>query len=996
MVLLPQVLRSTELNGLGAFVHRAADAAWAPRQWRGWPHLSIAMDQGSDGVCAVWWLQSQGVNLSVWCDPSHGAWADTKQSLKDTNLLGFWMLVMVGYNVPHGPWNDDARYALLKEAFADFQRNHTAKTSELFQHHAAEILHDIGGRSQLPGEKAVDEELWDMMCRESPVARKGYKVNLNRFFHGLQVARDDMRHWTARLMLYQFTAIENGMLASRRPPKVKAVASSSAAGSEEKPTTDATRLDVLERGIRRAGANALEIAVTLFEDRANKTLVRIILASTEPTEKWHRLQAHQLRSVEGSVAWLRSQFSGDWIEHVHLTLRRLSMTTVLEFCGFHLPSAVQPEDWTPLPGEILLQDDFAEVFGSMSVEMVKHRMKRCLWLLRGWPNRMAAVLVGGPTRARTVAAFRADHEAWQALAAAEGPTSDMVALLHRSVFRRTSVRQLTEAALSPNGPSLVMNRPSLRGVSVLWSSISCKHGLALFLRAGVCMCVYVPFPMRFRQAICGEHRDASGGLDSLMLARCSGLISSQICEDIFNHQKNSKILRGGRRFRRVERSMGVALSCKVVSQIHHYDAVPSDTAVPARSVRLPQEAFAAGSSDMSMKFGSISGTRAKTEWYSPGAPNFSQADADLHMILTAHRAGSWAMLSTAWIGALCESSHRLVLRMPGSQTWFMPLHHWPDSAVLALPVKVATVPGHPGHMWVEFNLDWAEPCLLAFTTFSGVLGHTFTWRSPMWHEKALPRAPQAFRVAVRPFLDELEPKPILELAARHCFWSIDKTTLDRLAANLEVRIEGGSTLFHTCLALVKAIGKYSDEEAMNIVAKRLARMKGRFSWSEGLLELDDATACLDHHDVKKVHDEMQAITTQKEEAEQFSREFRAKRETTRGSGGGGKPRRGGSSSSAAGKYPKKVPPINKISHQEAKKYIPEGASIWRGLQSGTWEGHFPPFRRVSRSWQRYGEDEALRLVLQSLWTNWHEFNGIPTAACPIEGIFSGGGGDEDD
>lgn len=84
-----KVARSTQMKGVKAVVRVQGAPAWTDAMWHSWPHLSIAMDQGPDGVAAVWWLQAQGANISCWPDPSHGAWADTKQAVRDCKLLGF-------------------------------------------------------------------------------------------------------------------------------------------------------------------------------------------------------------------------------------------------------------------------------------------------------------------------------------------------------------------------------------------------------------------------------------------------------------------------------------------------------------------------------------------------------------------------------------------------------------------------------------------------------------------------------------------------------------------------------------------------------------------------------------------------------------------------------------------------------------------------------------------------------------------------------------------
>ena len=47
-----------------------------------------------------------------------------------------------------------------------------------------------------------------------------------------------------------------------------------------------------------------------------------------------------------------------------------------------------------------------------------------------------------------------------------------------------------------------------------------------------------------------------------------------------------------------------------------------------------------------------------------------------------------------------------------------------------------------------------------------------------------------------------------------------------------------------------------------------------------------------------------------------------------------------------------------------------------------------PFKRISRSWARYGEDESLRMVLEGLWEQFCEKHGVDKKDCPMRGVFS--------
>lgn len=87
----------------------------------------------------------------------------------------------------------------------------------------------------------------------------------------------------------------------------------------------------------------------------------------------------------------------------------------------------------------------------------------------------------------------------------------------------------------------------------------------------------------------------------------------------------------------------------------------------------------------------------------------------------------------------------------------------------------------------------------------------------------------------------------------------------------------------------------------------------------------------------------------------------------------------------------RVPPFPKqdIALEEARKYAPEGASLWMSKAEGNWQGHYKLgfFSRVSRSWKKYGESIALKLTLRHLWECHCKHHGLSRDACGIEGLW---------
>lgn len=215
--------------------------------------------------------------------------------------------------------------------------------------------------------------------------------------------------------------------------------------------------------------------------------------------------------------------------------------------------------------------------------------------------------------------------------------------------------------------------------------------------------------------------------------KIKGITSTQLIEDTFNFQKNSKVIKGKKKFRRPEKAYGVVLARQVLSKVHRYHEPPIDAPLSHRSVRLPGSAFQPVDKPAGdFPIGQIVSTVQKSPWYSPSAANWSQAHADLALLRDVSISGSWASLSTAWLGVLCQRKHKILLRRGsgGSEQWFA-LHHWSDSAVLVWPALAILLPDSTDICYVP-DLRVHAPCLLPVVELSTWEALSFQWRSPAW------------------------------------------------------------------------------------------------------------------------------------------------------------------------------------------------------------------------------------------------------------------------
>lgn len=84
----------------------------------------------------------------------------------------------------------------------------------LYDEKVYSLLDDRGGLETLTLEhgESVERGLWRSLKAQPPFCIGRPKCNLNRFFSPTQRAREEVKHWHAALMNYEFLAIEESML----------------------------------------------------------------------------------------------------------------------------------------------------------------------------------------------------------------------------------------------------------------------------------------------------------------------------------------------------------------------------------------------------------------------------------------------------------------------------------------------------------------------------------------------------------------------------------------------------------------------------------------------------------------------------------------------------------------------------------------------------------------------------------------------------------------
>ena len=179
---------------------------------------------------------------------------------------------------------------------------------------------------------------------------------------------------------------------------------------------------------------------------------------------------------------------------------------------------------------------------------------------------------------------------------------------------------------------------------------------------------------------------------------------------------------------------------------------------------------------------------------------------------------------------------------------------------------------------------------------------------------------------------------------------------------------------------VQDILKPEPERKFEILGLRLSDNELVNTYSEAVLEIEEAVKVLEQHDQDEVEKEQKSATTRLAGREEFQQQYRAAKSAFRLA----QPR----AKAGAKKGPIKPGTLpTSIPRSEAKKYIPPGCSIWRGAASATWQGHCKPFVRAYEPWATTSEPEAMRRVIKQLWEQYLLREGLEKDACPWKGLL---------
>mmetsp|Transcript_143783 Transcript_143783/g.460268 ORF Transcript_143783/g.460268 Transcript_143783/m.460268 type:complete len:384 (+) Transcript_143783:2849-4000(+) len=286
-------------------------------------------------------------------------------------------------------------------------------------------------------------------------------------------------------------------------------------------------------------------------------------------------------------------------------------------------------------------------------------------------------------------------------------------------------------------------------------------------------------------------------------------VGTQIVEDLIGVQKNARQARGATRFRHPQHGMGVCLASSVVDKRHHYTLVPYTVPVTRKTLRLKQSMFYPVESECSLDLTGVATTSSTASYYSPSVENLGKCVADLAVLRHVRRFRSVDRVKEIDLSMFAIAGSKLVFRRaePADQAfgWHVALHHYPGSAILARPVEIRSVLGHPNSEFVELKLD-VEPSFLVVLSWDGVVARSCQWAAWSWQLRQWPNRAGDLSPVTRLVLGSTEA-PLAKVAARQCFWSLDASALLRLGLHLKIALPREGSLCDLLFIMIMFAGR---------------------------------------------------------------------------------------------------------------------------------------------------------------------------------------------
>lgn len=361
-------------------------------------------------------------------------------------IWSFWLLMLISWNLEHGPHSDRHRHNQLREALSLLLACRAPEGSPLFLQLAPQMAKELeeGGLAQFPRERHLEHEVWDWLRHRAKGGQLGRRVSMDRFGGTQHAVAQHRPLWTVELFERCFLALELDFLAGRKFVD-KLIVKQQGCSSITEGSTDPRKLQVDDRALRACCHNAVTISDVALDDMHHRRVVDMVLVAQQPLAEYHTSQNRRLRDVKETRQWLLEQVCGGVSEHLESFWHFLSSLESLAKAGFALPG-ITADSAADMDVDLqkLVKDECADMFAQLCLSFVSQRVVRLMYL-QGWPARMFGALASEEDAAHVLEAFRDDEQLWREFVEREAKSARLQLIQRRGVMNLRCVKQFSFA-----------------------------------------------------------------------------------------------------------------------------------------------------------------------------------------------------------------------------------------------------------------------------------------------------------------------------------------------------------------------------------------------------------------------------------------------------------------------------------------------------------------------------------------------------------------------
>ena len=206
-------------------------------------------------------------------------------ALKLAGVWELWLLLIIGYNVDHGPNDDQERRGSQRAAMGAIYEPRQPHDVPLYEAAAPDIVKSLEqhGIIQFARNELVEVELWKYLSGRTRSAPMGRCISLFRFGASQHGAGTRLPWWDADLFETSCLAIENDMLVGKKlTEEIKLAEKDKVALDKTKPLTT-----MEDRSLKATCKCVVTLKVMFWSDSFNRAAGQRLLVAQRPMDIFH-------------------------------------------------------------------------------------------------------------------------------------------------------------------------------------------------------------------------------------------------------------------------------------------------------------------------------------------------------------------------------------------------------------------------------------------------------------------------------------------------------------------------------------------------------------------------------------------------------------------------------------------------------------------------------------------------------------------------------------